>query len=265
MESHFPPIRGWRWWIAAAILTIVVAVAAHVGLTRRIEHRVATGQRVSGTVTVVTRLPFGSQVRSRRFTVTYDFRGHRSARVNDAFADGDFHVGDRLTLYVDPAHPDRVALADGQAGEGLILLLPPFVVELVTAWLISLVGVRMRWWRRFGRGRPVDVSLLELVTTYESDEALQWKGAERPLRVAVEAASVPTSRSWPSSPSACTRPSRATAKGDGAVRQRYLAGRVVSPVASGPPPSSGHSSRIRIRTLALGIRGPIPAGGNERG
>lgn len=144
---------------------------------------------MSGTVTVVTRLPLGSHVQSRRFTVTYDFRGPRSARVNDAFANGDFHVGDQVTLYVDPAHPDRVALADGQASEGLILLLPPFVVVLGIARLIGLIGVRMRWWRRFGRGRSVDASMLELVTTYESDEALQWKSAQRALRVAVEAAS----------------------------------------------------------------------------
>jgi hypothetical protein len=189
VESDFPPVRGWRWWVAAVVLTVMIAVVAYIGLSRRIDRRVATGQPVSATVTVVTRLPLGWQVQSRRFTVTYDFQGSRSARVNNAFAEGNLHVGDRVTLYVDPAHPDRVALPGGQASEGLILLLPPFLVVAGVAWLIGLAGERVRWWRRFGRHRPAEAaSLVELVTAYESDESLQWKSAQRALNAAVDAA-----------------------------------------------------------------------------
>lgn len=196
MDDYAPP-RGTRWAVATAIPALLIGVAAHWAFAVRIDRRIAEGVRVPAEVTRVQRLPLGKTYQPQRVTVTYDRDGVREARLVSALDEGGYRVGERLTVFVDPADPAGVATAEGFASEGLFLLMPPAVI-FYGALAGLLVAIRRgRWWWRHERRAPGSVALLT-VTGGRADEAiLAWGWAAEGRRLADAAAAVSAGRSGP--------------------------------------------------------------------
>ena len=197
MEEYIPPVRGARWVLATAVLALVAGIAAHLALAARIDRRIAHGVGVPAQVTAIQRLPLGKTSQPQRLTVAYDRAGPRTARLVAALAEGDYRVGDRVTLLVDPADPGRVATADGFASEGLILLVPPATAFYGALALLIVAVRRGRWWWQHERRAPAGVPLLTVTGSREDEAVMAWAWAKEARRVSAAAAEVSTGRSGP--------------------------------------------------------------------
>jgi hypothetical protein len=197
MDEYVPPVRNWRWLVGAAILAVVVGIATTQILQHRIDQRIAEGRQVSAEVTAVRHLPLGTIYQPQLVTVVYDLDGRRSARLASAVNDGDYRVGDHITVMVDLTDPGRVATSDGRASEGLTLIVMQGVIVYGLLTTLLIATRRGRWWWRHERQAPTYLPLLsvrgslELRGSAEEAAALsrKWHDELRQLEVAAETTS----------------------------------------------------------------------------
>jgi len=189
MEQYVPPLRHWRWWLSMAVLAASAGMAAYVLFAHRIDERVADGTPVPAEVTAVKALPIaGKGYEPQRVTVTYDLDGRRTAKLGAALEEGSYRVGDRITLYADPADPGRVAAAGGFASEGRWLLVPPAVIFYGLFAGLAIAIRRGRWWWRHERSASTSVPLLTVTGSDEDQvgDMWDWVNEARGLRAAAD-------------------------------------------------------------------------------
>lgn len=192
MSSEYrPPFPRWRWWVVGAVLAAVLGGIGYAYFDRLAARRVADGVPVDARVTAVRTIPVEHVDPPRLVTVAYRFEGvDRSARLMAALFAEDHRVGEVLTVYVEPEHPQRVATNDGLASEGLVLSVPPAMLFYGIACLVIVGARRARWRWRHERAATGHVPVLEITGMVEvNDSSGRWSRAIERLMATVAAES----------------------------------------------------------------------------
>ncbi|QSB13759.1 DUF3592 domain-containing protein [Natronosporangium hydrolyticum] len=137
---------GWFWKHVALPLLVGAAligagVATHLVMVNRVGDRQTMGVALAAEVVEVN-----SKRGFKSVTISYTYSGvAREVTLRKLFGDVSvYDLGDRVTAYIEPADPDKVALAEGFASEGWRTQLP---LPLALVGVVLLIRSALRPFR----------------------------------------------------------------------------------------------------------------------